>query len=234
MRIRLHRDHRPARGTACCSTTRRARPPVRLPRAPTHRRASRKSSCRVLPHGQEGHPAQRHPDAEHEGELLTPTGTRWRSTSTSASSACANARRARRRRLRPPPGAPSSNASSPTSSDRTQGMTARTCAPCGTAARLIDADFRRDPANRRCSCACCSKARRDPGNAADEPVRHPGLPTCRLAAHRRPDAARPVPCLHRGPAHLHGAAQRAPLDGRRARPRIPAHDASPPASRSPG
>ena len=42
-----------------------------------------------------------------------------------------------------------------------------------------------------------------------------------VPAHRRADAARPVPRLHGRPAHPDGAAQRAPLPDPRARARVP-------------
>ena len=66
------------------------------------------------------------------------------------------------------------------------------------------------PAQRPDACA-----------AADEPDLGAGALPVGLPPHRRAHAARPVPRLHRGPAHPDGGAQRAPLLHPRARPRIP-------------
>ncbi len=54
----------------------------------------------------------------------------------------------------------------------------------------------------------------------DEPDQRARPLSLGLSPHRRPDAARPVPRLHRRPAHPDGAAQRAPLPDCRARPRV--------------
>ena len=60
-----------------------------------------------------------------------------------------------------------------------------------------------------------------PRHAADEPDLGAGALPLAVPAHRRADAARPVPRLYRGSAYLDGAAQHAALLHGRACPRIP-------------
>jgi hypothetical protein len=60
-----------------------------------------------------------------------------------------------------------------------------------------------------------------PCHAADEPDLGAGALPVAVSPHRRADAARPVPCLHGGPAHPDGAAQHAALLHGRACARIP-------------
>jgi [protein-PII] uridylyltransferase len=60
-----------------------------------------------------------------------------------------------------------------------------------------------------------------PRHAPDEPDLGAGPLPVGVPPHRRPDAARPVPRLHGGPAHPDGAAQRAPLLHPRARHEYP-------------
>mmetsp|Transcript_20960 Transcript_20960/g.80745 ORF Transcript_20960/g.80745 Transcript_20960/m.80745 type:complete len:557 (+) Transcript_20960:106-1776(+) len=61
----------------------------------------------------------------------------------------------------------------------------------------------------------------DPCLPADEPDLGAGPLPVGVPRHRRADAARPLPRLHRGPAHPDGAAQCAALLHPRARPRVP-------------
>jgi [protein-PII] uridylyltransferase len=81
-----------------------------------------------------------------------------------------------------------------------KGMTPRTQRALWRSQGGIDAAFRRDPATARCSSAVPAEAP-DASDAAHEPVRHPRPLPAGLRPHRRPDAARPVPRLHRRPAH---------------------------------
>ncbi len=103
-----------------------------------------------------------------------------------------------------------------------KGLSARTLRALYNARHLMDAKFRRDPANHATFMKILKAERRPdarlPADERDERSRP--LPVG-VPAHRRPDAARPVPRLHGRPAHPHGAAQRAPLPDPRARARVP-------------
>ena len=93
-----------------------------------------------------------------------------------------------------------------------KGMSARTLRALWRNRDLIDAAFRRDPANRaRFMEILRAAARPDARAAADEPVRHPRPLPAGVRPHRRPDAARPVPRLHGRRAHPDGDPQPAPL-----------------------
>ena len=65
-------------------------------------------------------------------------------------------------------------------------------------------------------------ARRHARAAADESLRHPGPGRPAVRADRRPDAARPLPRLHRGRAHPDGDPQPAPVHRVAARARVSA------------
>ena len=103
-----------------------------------------------------------------------------------------------------------------------KGLSARTLRALYNARDLMDAKFRRDPVNR----ATFMKILKEPEGPdarvpADEPDQRAGPLPVGVPAHRRADAARPVPRLHGRPAHPDGAAQRAALLHPRARARIP-------------
>ena len=103
-----------------------------------------------------------------------------------------------------------------------KGLSARTLRALYNARHLMDAKFRRDPVNH----ATFMKILKASGGAdarlsADERDQRARPLSVGVPAHRRPDAARPVPRLHGRPAHPDGAAQRAPLPDPRARARVP-------------
>ncbi len=102
-----------------------------------------------------------------------------------------------------------------------KGMTARTLRALWHARFAIDSRFRRDPANRALFLQIL-QAPQGITHAlrAHEPDQRARALPAELPPHHRPDAARPVPCLYRGPAHPDGGAQRAPLHHERARARI--------------
>ena len=103
-----------------------------------------------------------------------------------------------------------------------KGLSARTLRALYNARHVMNAAFRSDPVNRARFIEILQPARRpDPRPAADEPDLGARPLPVGVPPHRRPDAARPVPRLHRRPAHPDGGAQRAPLLHPRARPRVP-------------
>ena len=93
-------------------------------------------------------------------------------------------------------------------------------------ARARDASTARTGATRataRPSSSCCKQPQGRAARAAPhEPAVGAGPLPAGVPPHRRADAARSVPRLHRRPAHPPGAAQPAPLLARRARARVPA------------
>ena len=103
-----------------------------------------------------------------------------------------------------------------------KGLSARTLRALYNARHLMDAKFRRDPVNH----ATFMKILKASGGQTHafrlmNETSVLGRYLWVVPAHRRPDAARPVPRLHRRPAHPDGAAQRAPLPDPRARARVP-------------
>ena len=103
-------------------------------------------------------------------------------------------------------------------------MTAARCARCGARAAGIDATLPARSAQPQLLFLAhpAAAARHRARVPAHEPVRRAGRLPAGVRPHRRPDAARPVPRLHRGPAHPDGAAQPAPLHHAGIRARIPA------------
>ena len=103
-----------------------------------------------------------------------------------------------------------------------KGLSARTLRALYNARNLMDAGFRRDPANRAVFMQILREPQRHhPCAAAAEPDLGDGPLPVGLPAHRRAHAARPVPRLHGRPAHPDGGAQRAPLLHPRACARVP-------------
>ena len=103
-----------------------------------------------------------------------------------------------------------------------KGLSARTLRALYNARDLMDGKFRNDPVNRATFMQILMQPERHHArHAPDEPDLGAGALPVGVSPHRGADAARPVPCLHGGPAHPDGAAQCAALLHRRARARVP-------------
>ncbi len=103
-----------------------------------------------------------------------------------------------------------------------KGLSARTLRALYNARHAMDTSFRHDPANHATFMKILRAAHGpDPCLSPHERDQRARPLPLGVPAHRRADAARPVPRLHRRPAHPDGAAQRAPLPDPRARPRVP-------------
>jgi [protein-PII] uridylyltransferase len=189
-------------------------PPAAAPHAPRQRIPD----AALLLGRQDGHPAQHHPAAEHRSAPVPASGEavrineRFNDVNGLIDIADDDT-------FEKTPSAMLEIFLLMTERPSLKGMTARTRARCG-------ARFRSTPPSAPIRSTAAVPAHHAGAAASPRAAPHerpvdPGPLPAQLPQDRRPDAARPVPRLHGGPAHPDGGAQYAPLHHGRACARIP-------------
>ena len=233
IRIRLH-QLTGARRTACSSTTRKASPASSASRPPAHPARLRGADAALLPSPPNGDAAQHRILLQNYGSVIFPDRGAAIVVNARLPGRARAARHPRRGRLRAPALPRCSNASCCCSNSELKGHDRAHPARLWIHRNQVNAENRADPAHRACSCRSCSSIAASCGFPQDEPVRHPVGRYIPAGAHRRPDAARPLPRLYRRPAHPAWCCATCAASPWGARPRIPADDAPDQAFERPG
>ena len=217
---------RPTRGSAAVRSPGGAGAGIRL-RTPGRQARVRGVHAALLHQRQEGHAAQHHPAAELLGTVPQRRKRAGDDRQRRLPDRPRTARHPRRRGLPPPPAGDVRMPAHPAAALGTEG------ADGAHAARDLGAP---QPHRRRLPCrsgkpgavpvAVPAAARHHRRVPADEPVRPAVALSAAVEQDPVPDAARPVPRLHGGPALPDSDAQPAPLHDGRACPRISADESA--------